>query len=114
MYRKALEYKKLYTEEDRQQGLAAMPFDSTIERLAVLKAERDAILAPRVGTMTNELLSDVAGAGWNTGSAMALSSTSLLSASKSKILDRRFRLQMRMWQKRPRSQSSKKQRSYRW
>ena len=88
MHRKALEHAKLYTEEDRQQELATMSFDSTIEHLAVLKAERDAILAPKARTKPNELVSDDAGTGWNTGSAMKLSSTSLLSAPKSKTKTR--------------------------
>jgi hypothetical protein len=61
MHRKALEQKKLYTEENRQKELAAMSSDSTTEHLAILKAERDAILAPRAGTKPNELLPHVAG-----------------------------------------------------
>jgi hypothetical protein len=65
-----------------------MSFDSTPEHLAILKAERDAILAPRAGTKLNKLLPDVAGGGWNTGSAMTLSSTLVLSAPKSKIKTR--------------------------
>jgi hypothetical protein len=52
---------KLYTEENRQKELAAMSSDSTTEHLAILKAERDAILAPRAGTKPNELLPHVAG-----------------------------------------------------
>lgn len=65
-----------------------MSFNSTTEHLTILKAERSAILAPRASTKPDELLPDVAGAGWNTGSTMTLSSTSLLSAPKSKIKTR--------------------------
>lgn len=65
-----------------------MSTDSTTEHLAILKDERNAIHAPRACIMMNELLPDAAKDGWNTGSAMTLSSTSLLSAPRSKIKTR--------------------------
>jgi hypothetical protein len=58
-------------------------FGLSIRRQA--KAERYVLLAPREDTKPNELLSDVAGTGWNTRSAMILSSISLLSEWQSKI-----------------------------